>query len=511
MYQILVVEDEEIIRQSIVEEIHRLPFGLVLAGEAGNGKEAIPILKDKPVDIVITDMRMPVCDGRELLRLIEEKGYECEIIVLSEYTNFEYMQQAIHAHVADYLLKPIDPSKLEEILRKTCRRVDEKRRLEINIKDPIDRIFVGAIKKTPAGQMGELFEMYRRLFPQNGLWVSMICVGKDQGELYDGGIQKRLNDLCFEAPFKARIRPYNEGRGMFGLLILIPLPVKAGVTHVYNEWLKEYFRKIKKEFGEQVRIGTGHFSTEIGTFAQTLHHAVRSVEYLVHGRGEIVWYENIERTAHSDMDLSACKIGLQDMIVSKRDLRDQILAAFCRPVQDMEYAYIPALQNAIRDFTFCLERCCQDNGMVININEALQGDCNEIIPNLEWFGEMERFLIRLLDFAWNIVNAQRSLTTKEIIEEIISMVNDKYMEELSLMNFSQKYFINYIYLSRQFKSATGYTFTDFLQKTRMEKARTLIEEYHFDEKDAASMVGYQNVYYFSTAYHKYFKGDKQIG
>ena len=89
------------------------------------------------------------------------------------------------------------------------------------------------------------------------------------------------------------------------------------------------------------------------------------------------------------------------------------------------------------------------------------------------------------------------------------MLKEKYMEELSLMNFSQTYFINYIYLSRQFKSATGYTFTEFLQKTRMEKARKLIEQYHFDEKEAASMVGYQNVYYFSTAYHKYFKGDTQ--
>nr|WP_158350509.1 response regulator [Diplocloster modestus] len=509
MYQILVVEDEEIIRQSIVEEIHRLPFGPMLTGEAGNGKEAILILENRPVDIVITDMRMPVCDGRELLKLIEEKGYECEIIVLSEYTNFEYMQQAIHAHVADYLLKPIDPSKLEDILRKTCRRVEEKRRLELNIKDPIDRIFVGAIKKTPSNQMRELFCMYNRLFPQNGLWISMICLGKGQGEIYDVGIQKNLNDMCFQAPFKARVRPYNESRGMFGLLILVPLPVTAGVTHLYHEWLKEYFRKIKKEYGEQVRIGTTHFISEIGLFAHALNHAARSVEYLVHGRGEIVWFENIERITHSEINLSACKKGLLDMIVSKKDLRDQILSAFCRPIKDMDYVYIPALQNAIRDFTFYLERCCQDNGIIMNVSEAIEGECNECIHNLEWYGEIELFLSRLLDSTWDIVNLKRSLTTKEIIEEIISMVKEKYMEELSLMNFSQTYFINYIYLSRQFKSATGYTFTEFLQKTRMEKARKLIEQYHFDEKEAASMVGYQNVYYFSTAYHKYFKGDTQ--
>ena len=160
--------------------------------------------------------------------------------------------RAIHAHVADYLLKPIDPSKLEDILRKTCRRVEEKRRLELNIKDPIDRIFVGAIKKTPSNQMRELFCMYNRLFPQNGLWISMICLGKGQGEIYDGGIQKNLNDMCFQAPFKARVRPYNESRGMFGLLIfcllytshnqmplLIILTIKIHLTQWNCNWLSQ--------------------------------------------------------------------------------------------------------------------------------------------------------------------------------------------------------------------------------------------------------------------------------
>ena len=130
----------------------------------------------------------------------------------------------------------------------------------------------------------------------------------------------------------------------------------------------------RQEYGEQVRIGTTHFISEIGLFAHALNHAARSVEYLVHGRGEIVWFENIERITHSEINLSACKKGLLDMIVSKKDLRDQILSAFCRPIKDMDYVYIPALQNAIRDFTFYLERCCQDNGIIMNVSEAIEGE-----------------------------------------------------------------------------------------------------------------------------------------
>ena len=88
---------------------------------------ALELLRSRPVDIVLTDMKMPVCDGRKMLQSIESMGLDCEIIVLSEYSDFEYMRQAIHAHVADYLLKPVDPERLNELLASAAAHLREKR------------------------------------------------------------------------------------------------------------------------------------------------------------------------------------------------------------------------------------------------------------------------------------------------------------------------------------------------------------------------------------------------
>lgn len=117
-YQVLIVEDEEWIRKGLIKSICWESLGLALAGEASNGLEALTFLSQYPVDILITDMRMPACDGSSLLRQIEELSLNCKILVLSEFSDFTYMRQAIHAKVFDYLLKPIDSDQLNDALQR---------------------------------------------------------------------------------------------------------------------------------------------------------------------------------------------------------------------------------------------------------------------------------------------------------------------------------------------------------------------------------------------------------
>ena len=78
MYQVLIVEDEDWIRRGIVQSIRWRELGMELAGEAENGARALQILERRPVDIVLTDMKMPVCDGRGLLREMKDRKLDCE-------------------------------------------------------------------------------------------------------------------------------------------------------------------------------------------------------------------------------------------------------------------------------------------------------------------------------------------------------------------------------------------------------------------------------------------------
>lgn len=103
--RVLLVEDETIVRRFIKSLIDWEAYGFTVAGEASNGEEAWTMLSSEPVDIVLTDIRMPVLDGFELIERISEAELPCEVVILSSYDDFEYVRTALKLHVSDYVHK----------------------------------------------------------------------------------------------------------------------------------------------------------------------------------------------------------------------------------------------------------------------------------------------------------------------------------------------------------------------------------------------------------------------
>lgn len=122
MTSVLVVEDEQLIRRGLVNQVNWAACGCAVIGEAKNGREALGLIEQMRPQIVITDVRMPLMDGIEMLR--ESKAmYGYEAIILSGYGEFDYARQAMALGVADYLLKPVDLAQLEALLKKLTERV----------------------------------------------------------------------------------------------------------------------------------------------------------------------------------------------------------------------------------------------------------------------------------------------------------------------------------------------------------------------------------------------------
>lgn len=116
MYKILIIDDKEVFRR----KIKRLPYWqncqdhFVIACEAQNGREAMAILEKHPVDVVLTDIRMPLMDGIDLLKQINTLGYCRCVILLSEFASFSYAKAGIVNGAFDYILKPVDDDKIRE-------------------------------------------------------------------------------------------------------------------------------------------------------------------------------------------------------------------------------------------------------------------------------------------------------------------------------------------------------------------------------------------------------------
>lgn len=114
--KLLIVDDEWIIADSLSSMEEWAERRIKVVGTAGNGYEAIRMMEEQPVDLVITDIRMPDMDGLQLLQHIYEQMQETKVILISGYEDFNYAKRALAFQAKGYVLKPIDMDELLEIV-----------------------------------------------------------------------------------------------------------------------------------------------------------------------------------------------------------------------------------------------------------------------------------------------------------------------------------------------------------------------------------------------------------
>ena len=102
MYQILIVDDEERVRDLLAKNISKLPLEVEVAAVASDGREALELAIQLKPDIVITDIAMPFLNGLELIRKMRENGIESKNLIISGYDEFDYARQAIAEPQCDY-------------------------------------------------------------------------------------------------------------------------------------------------------------------------------------------------------------------------------------------------------------------------------------------------------------------------------------------------------------------------------------------------------------------------
>ena len=127
MYNILIVDDEPIVKIALRSILPWEEYGFFICGTAGNGLEALSLIEKQHPDVIITDLKMPGMDGLELIHTLKEKNYPGEILVLSNYEDFDSVRSALLLGAADYLLKiKIQADTLLACLNKTTEKLQKK-------------------------------------------------------------------------------------------------------------------------------------------------------------------------------------------------------------------------------------------------------------------------------------------------------------------------------------------------------------------------------------------------
>jgi two-component system, response regulator YesN len=169
----VVAEDEERMRDYLARKTAELDPGFECIGTAADGEEAVELVERHLPDLLITDIKMPVMGGLELVERIRRTNPDLRILIVSGYSEFEYARRAIELGVDDYILKPIDGEKLREVLRRIRIRLEASAGT-VDAEFGLDRI--GA-RETELAKSVEVYlqENYRRPYSLERLAVTFGC------------------------------------------------------------------------------------------------------------------------------------------------------------------------------------------------------------------------------------------------------------------------------------------------------------------------------------------------
>ncbi|QIK57837.1 response regulator [Erysipelothrix sp. HDW6A] len=123
MFRALIVEDEVMTRQGLIMTTPWQDYDVEIIGEASNGKEGYDLALKLQPDIIITDIKMPLMDGLEMIEALSDKE-NFVFIILSAFSEFQYAKKALQLGAVDYLLKPFTDSDLEEAIDSAKKQVE---------------------------------------------------------------------------------------------------------------------------------------------------------------------------------------------------------------------------------------------------------------------------------------------------------------------------------------------------------------------------------------------------
>lgn len=124
LWKVLIADDEPIIREGIRHSVEWSSFNMIVEAEAEDGEEALELALKYSVNIILVDLNMPIMNGLSLIKKIREQLPLCKIIIITGHDEFTYAQEALRLSVTDYILKPVEPNQLNEILNQVVRELE---------------------------------------------------------------------------------------------------------------------------------------------------------------------------------------------------------------------------------------------------------------------------------------------------------------------------------------------------------------------------------------------------
>lgn len=280
MLNMLIVDDEYLVRMGVRNTIDWENYGIEIIDEAEDGAMGLELALKYNPDIILTDIRMPYMDGLEFMSKIRESGIESSIIVLSGYDEFDYVRKAMHNGAYDYILKPIDNQQLIATVQKVAQRIKEdksKKQYFSKLQEELSTIKRQFIRDLVLGNINDKEHVLEKIkfldLPIDTDNISAIVIKienvesllneltqSELGELKDEMLKNIANLLLLHTRFIGVV----VDMSLDEWVILIHSKKVDDITEkAINDRCIELLNKVKKELPFIITIGIGSQCNEI--------------------------------------------------------------------------------------------------------------------------------------------------------------------------------------------------------------------------------------------------------
>lgn len=525
MINVLIVEDEVKICQLIKNLINWEELGFSIIALANDGISALKIIEEQSPDIVITDIRMPGCDGLELIKRAKKINKNIDFIIISGYRHFDYAHDAIKYGVNDYLLKPIKKVELLNTLQKLSGKLAQKssqqgeaEKMKRQMMDDmeklrkgflVDILFNNSIEKNDM-DITSINEQYHFSFKKDNFQVVIIKadVGFEENnpnlfKLLNGKtieiIEKYLKPICHD------MLVYSSNHGIYCIINyddetkkVIRQPFRAIIDELVA--LSDLFHNLK------VTIGAGEPVSNMKNLETSIKGAREALNSrITAGTGKVIEAAGLKKSSLTAADLLDGDRRKQFM--SFIEVLDKpAVAVFFEELKketaksdDLDGSLIIDICNEIVDlFIFVIKK---QNFSFANKNNFLK-QYNEKIYRCSTLAEVFDMLSGEITAQIDAIIEEKQFSETKLIRQAKQYMQKNYSLPISLDEVSNIVGFNPTYFSYFFKKETGMNFLEYLTELRVSRAKELLVDTKQSVADIGISVGYLDLKHFSKLFKK---------
>lgn len=523
MLKVLIVDDEPLVRMGLKSTLARCETISTQVVEAANGKRAIEILEHETIDIVFTDIKMPEMNGIELIRWIRENCESIKIVVLSCFSDFEYVREAFKHGITDYILKyDVEVQLIEQLMNKLAldlssqpsppdqgigdvhESVDRFQSRKALLKELLYHEHTGDFPEL-ASQLNDHGISLRREMAAVVLCIEMDRLGESVFSLPDPddfSAEFQIKNILEEYFHSALVEVYRESQPRFIALLSVDDPVHTKGDTLLNR-LKQVQSVFRKFLNCPVSISVslpGPGDSVNILLAQALLGIERK---FYHGEGYLGIYNPDELPERSN---SAQLVARKNEVV--RQVREGSLHNILSSLVNLKVGFESALVKAsdVKLTYLSLLEAVKDH-FYAELNELGPGTVEMLQNDIAGFSSLEAIHNYLAEVITNLANTRIGTAIREDysagVAKCIEYINTHYSDEkMNLAQLSSLTSYSQAYLSRIFKKETGHYLADYINEVRIGHAKRLLTNPKNKIYQVAEKVGYANYSYFSKMFRK---------